>query len=72
MWQYEKDSEKLAIAATQAAINSILRHNAAMMFNSSDCGEKETLEKSVVFLEQCKTRINEEIDKQIDQIKERM
>lgn len=72
MWKYEKDSERLAIASTQAVINEIMRHNAAMMFNDSDCGEEETLHKSIDFLGKCKARINKEIDKQIIQIRERM
>lgn len=72
MWKYETDSERLAVASTQAVINEIMRHNASMMFESSNCGEEETLHKSIDFLEKCKARINMEIDKQISQIKERM
>ena len=66
-WSYNKDENLLSDKAVDEAIETFLKFNTYMAFASEDCGCKADM----AFLEMCKQKINVELDKKIEVMKER-
>lgn len=70
-WSYNRDENLLSDKATDEAIETFLKFNAYMTFASENCGSREDMACAAAFLEMCKKKINVELDKKIEVMKER-
>ena len=70
-WSYNKDENLLSDKAVDEAIETFLKFNTYMALASEDCGSKEDMACAAAFLEMCKQKINVELDKKIEVMKER-
>lgn len=70
-WSYNKDENLLSDKAVDEAIETFLKFNTYMAFVSEDCGCKADMACAAAFLEMCKQKINVELDKKIEVMKER-
>lgn len=70
-WKYNRDENLLSDKAVEEAINIFLKFNTYMAFASEDCGSKKDMACAAAFLEMCKEKINKELDKKIEVMKER-
>lgn len=70
-WKYGRDEGLLSDRAVGEAIDTFLRFNSLMALASEDCGSKEDMACAAAFLEMCKKKINMELDKKIEVMKER-
>lgn len=71
MWSYNRDENLLSDKAVDEAIATFLKFNTYMAFASEDCGCKADMACAAAFLEMCKQKINVELDKKIEVMKER-
>mgnify|MGYP000025897874 FL=1 len=70
-WKYGRDEGLLSDRAVDEAIDTFLRFNSLMALASEDCGSKEDMACAAAFLEMCKQKINVELDRTIQAMKER-
>lgn len=70
-WSYNRDENLLSDRAVNEAIATFLKFNTYMAFASEDCGCKADMAYAAAFLEMCKQKINVELDKKIEVMKER-
>lgn len=70
-WSYNRDENLLSDRAVNEAIATFLKFNTYMAFASEDCGSKKDMACAAAFLEMCKQKINVELDKKIEVMKER-
>ena len=61
----------LSDKAVDEAIETFLKFNTYMAFASENCGCKADMACAAAFLEMCKKKINVELDKKIEVMKER-
>ena len=71
MWSYNRDENLLSDKAVEEALATFLKFNTYMAFASEDCGCKADMACAAAFLEMCKEKIVEELDKKIKVMKER-
>ena len=70
-WSYNRDEDLLSDKAVNETIDTFLKYNTYMAFASEDCGCKADMACAAAFLEMCKQKINVELDKKIEVMKER-
>lgn len=70
-WNYDKDKELLAGAATKDAVNACEKYNAYMAYNSFDSGSKADMNHAADFFEMCKENICRELDKKMAELRKR-
>ena len=70
-WSYGRDEALLSDRAADEAIDILLKFNTYMAFASEDCGCKADMACAAAFLEMCKQKINVELDRTIQVMKER-
>lgn len=70
-WNYSKDKELLAGAATKDAMNACEKYNAYMQLASVNYGSKEDMNHAAEFFEMCKKAICRELDEKVKTLKER-
>lgn len=70
-WHYNRDEKILSEKATNEVVDTVLKYNSFMAFSSADCGSKADMASAAAFLEMCKEKINVELDKKIEVMKER-
>lgn len=70
-WNYSKDKELLAEAATKDAVSACLKYNSYMAYHSNDCGSKADMNHAADFFEMCKKNICSELNKKIAELRKR-
>lgn len=70
-WSFEKDSERLAEAATDSAMEEFARFCSSMSSENVEMYGKEYMQLVTEFWELCVLKINEKMNKKIEQLKER-
>lgn len=70
-WSFEKDSERLAEAAADSAMEEITRFCSSMSSENVEMYGKEYMQLVVEFWELCASKINKKMNKKIEQLKER-
>lgn len=70
-WSFEKDSERLAEAAADSAMEEITRFCSSMYSENVEMYGKEYMQLVTEFWELCVLKINEKMNKKIEQLKGR-
>lgn len=70
-WNYGRDKEVLAKAATKDAMNACEKYSAYMQLASANYGGKEDMKHAAEFFEICKKSICRELDEKVRVLKER-
>lgn len=70
-WNYKRDKSLLSDKAAEEALSVCMKFNGFMALNDDNIRMKEGLKSTVDFLELCKQKINEAIDKKIEDVKAR-
>lgn len=70
-WSFEKDSKKIAELATDSVMKEIARFCSFMSSENVETYGKEYMQLVEEFWELCVLKINEKMNKKIEQLKER-
>lgn len=70
-WTFEKDSERLAEAATNSAMEEIARFASSLYSENAEMYSKEYMRLVAEFWELCFSKMDEKMNKKIEQLKER-